>query len=98
MLFFLSSGNRSQPVTQRWAARRYEISKQLKWLVDFIILSLQTLEIPIVYEVSDDGPEGSPEVEYPPRPSLVSHRGESNDADGKKVLTNSPFTFSFEIG
>lgn len=43
-----------------------------------------TLEIPIVYEVSDEGPEGSPEAEYPPRPSLVSHRGESNDADGKK--------------
>ncbi|XP_052124428.1 syntaxin-binding protein 5 isoform X5 [Frankliniella occidentalis] len=43
-----------------------------------------TLEIPIVYEVSDDVAEGSPEAEYPPRPSLVSHRGESNDAEGKK--------------
>ncbi|KAK3914090.1 Syntaxin-binding protein 5 [Frankliniella fusca] len=43
-----------------------------------------TLEIPIVYEVSDDGPEGSPDAEYPPRPSLVSHKGESNDAEGKK--------------
>jgi len=46
----------------------------------------KVLEIPIVYEVSEEGIEGSPEAEYPPRPSLGStYRTESSDGDPKKV-------------
>ncbi|XP_039287890.1 syntaxin-binding protein 5-like [Nilaparvata lugens] len=41
-----------------------------------------TLEIPIIYEVSDD-PECSPDYEFPPRPSLLN-KMESTDVDNKK--------------
>ncbi|KAJ1531793.1 hypothetical protein ONE63_000447 [Megalurothrips usitatus] len=56
-----------------------------------------TLEIPIVYEVPDE-PDGSPEVEYPPRPSLVSHRGESNEADGKKSSLEYALPLKVKLG
>lgn len=40
-----------------------------------------TLEIPIIYEISEE-PECSPECEYPPKSNL--NKGESSDSDNKK--------------